>query len=164
MRAFSAFSLERRLASERGCSLRSGVSPMSAGRTRSGSIPACCSNSIRRGEPDARTSLWVLPMAGRRLLEAIGDSALGQIIGRRLDQDLVAGPNPGAVLAHAASSMGDDFVLVFEFDAKHRIGQKFRDHARKLEDFFLRHSLPSVLMNPAAGRKLGGTYIIILAL
>src|SRR5690606_41878512 len=108
MRAFSAFSLERRLASERGCSLRSGVSSMSAGRTRSGSIPACCSNSIRRGEPDARTSLWVVPMAGRRLLEAIGDSALGQIIGSHLDQDLVAGQNPNSIHAPVNHTIGGD--------------------------------------------------------
>src|SRR5690606_17016784 len=134
------------------------------GRTRSGSIPACCSNSIRRGEPDARTSLWVLPMAGRRLLEAIGDSALGQIIGRHLDQDLVADQNPAAVLAHAASRIGHDIVRMFEFAVKHLIVQMYCIHARKHDDFFLRQTLPSVLIYPAAGLKLGGTYIIILAL
>ena len=56
--ARSALARDRRLASERGCSARSGVSSISAGTSRSGSMPACCSSSIRRGEAEASTSLW----------------------------------------------------------------------------------------------------------
>src|SRR5262249_31008530 len=144
--ARSALVRDKRLASERGCSALSGVSSTLAGTSRSGSRPACCMSSIRRGEAEASTSLWKTvidePAGGRAaLLEAVGDAALGEVVGRHLDQDLVTGEHADAVLAHPTRGVGDDFVLVLELDPEHGVGQQFGDDTRKFEDFFLRHSI-----------------------
>ena len=48
-----------------------------------------------------------------RLFESVGDTALGQIVRGHLDQDLVARQHADAVLAHAASGVGDDLMFVF---------------------------------------------------
>jgi hypothetical protein len=61
--------------------------------------------------------------------------------------------------------MSDDLMLVFEFYPEHRIGQQFGDGTRKLEDFFLRHSLPLIWMDfRRAGPELRGTYMIVAPL
>src|SRR5688500_13503960 len=115
---------------------------MSAGSSRSGSMPACCNSSMRRAEPEASTSFWKtlirLPerCGGPRglLFEAVGDAALGQVVGGHLDQHLVACEHADTVLAHAAGSMSDDLMLVFELHPEHRVGQQFGYRSRKLED------------------------------
>src|SRR5262245_2945349 len=125
--AASAFSVDRRRASERGCSDFFGVSSISIGIRRDGSIPAWLSRSTRRGEPEARMSLYFSAMEPRppedgekpfepssTLLETIGDAALGQVVGGHFDENLVARQNADAVLAHAAGRVGDDLVFVFE--------------------------------------------------
>src|SRR6185312_5089267 len=76
-------------------------------------------------------------------LEAIGDAALAEIVGSHLDQDLVAGEHADSVLAHAAGSVGDNLVLVLELHAEGGVGQQLRDDTGKLQQFFLRLSLPS---------------------
>src|SRR5262245_59218842 len=101
---------------------------MSAGSSWSGSIPAWLSRPRRRGEPDARTSLGrpiistqshhVMAITRNNSLEAVGNAALGQIVGRHLDQHLVACEHADAVLAHAARRVRDDLVLVLELDAE----------------------------------------------
>uniref|UniRef100_A0A0N4Z8I8 LigA n=1 Tax=Parastrongyloides trichosuri TaxID=131310 RepID=A0A0N4Z8I8_PARTI len=48
------------------------------------------------------------------LLEAVGDTALGQVVRGHFDQDLVAGEDADVVLAHLAGDMGDDFVPIFQ--------------------------------------------------
>src|SRR5271165_2490394 len=148
--AFSAASLWTR---RRGVSPRRGVSSIADGRTESGSTPIWASRARRRGEPDASTSRGRLTgadndrppqRAGAPVsLEAVGDAALGQIIGRHLDQDLVAGEYADSILAHLAGGMRDDLVVVFQFDAKGRVGEQFDYETRKFEQFFFRHGAPS---------------------
>src|SRR4051812_15587110 len=126
--AASALARASRVAQARGSSPRLGVSSSSAGRSASGSMPIWLMSETRRGEPEARTNLdrpiMLQPFrpTGRRpaihpgetidardsghddrySLEPIGDAALGQVVGRHLDQNLVAGQNADAILAHAA--------------------------------------------------------------
>ena len=70
---------------------------------------------------------------------AESNSALGQIIGRHLDIYLIADQNADAELTHLAGGACDDFVVVLEFHPEHRVGQLFRDGARKLQQFFFGH-------------------------
>src|SRR4051812_18084088 len=95
----------------RGVSSFSGDSSMSAGAMRSGSTPIWRSSSSLRGLALASTS-WERPPMPGGLLETVGDAALGQVIGRHLDQHLVACQDADAVLAHLARGVGDDLVIV----------------------------------------------------
>ena len=88
----------------------------------------------------------------RASLEAIGDPALGQIIGRQFNQHIVSSQHTDAVLAHLASGMTKDFMIIFEFHAEHRVGQQFDDRAAHFEKFFLGHkvlvTIPSKTARP----------------
>jgi len=66
-------------------------------------------------------------------------TGLGQIVRRHLDENLVAGKHPDAVLAHAAGGVGDDFVALIELHAKGCVGQEFGDGSGQLDNFFLGH-------------------------
>src|SRR5690554_1619770 len=138
--AVNALRSARRAASLRGNSPFSGVSSTWAGTRCSGSMPIWLSRASRRGEAEARIRSGRLAIS-RTLLEAVGDTALGQVVWRHLAQDPVARENADAVLAHAASGVGDDLVLVLQLDAERRIGKQFHHHARKFEHFFLRHTV-----------------------
>src|SRR5260370_20745460 len=107
---------------------------MSAGMTASGSRPIWASRASRRGDADASTSLgrevaWLIAAVARAAeprvgsLETIGDAALGQIIGRHFDEDLVSRQHADAVLAHFSGGMRDDLMIVLKLHAKRRIGQ-----------------------------------------
>jgi hypothetical protein len=88
-----------------------------------------------RGLADARISriLWVSGRSCASGHEAVGDSALGEIIWCQFDQDLVAGENANSVLAHLAGGMTEDLMAVLEAHAEHRIGQQLNDRAAHLE-------------------------------
>src|SRR5690606_19210378 len=129
----------RRCASLRGNSPFSGVSSTWAGTRCSGSMPIWFSSASRRGEAEARISSG-RPAIGLRSLETVGDATLGEVVGGHFAQDLVAGENANAVLAHAPGGVGDDFMVVFQLHAEGRIGKQFGDHARKFEHFFLGHT------------------------
>src|SRR5262245_52976006 len=75
-------------------------------------------------------------------LEAICDAPLGEIIGRHLDQNLVANENADAVLPHLSGRMSDDLMSVFELHPEGGVWQQFRDCAGKFEKLFFRHSIP----------------------
>ena len=72
-------------------------------------------------------------MGFRRLFESKSDPALGQIVRGHFDVDPVTGQHPDPVLAHLARGMGQNLVLVFQHDTKHRIGQQFHNRARKFQ-------------------------------
>src|SRR5262245_33947044 len=77
------------------------------------------------------------------LLKPVSDPTFSEIIGRHLDQNLVARKHPDPVLAHSSRRMGDDLVIVLEFHPEGGVGEEFRHHSRKFEHFFLRHKSPS---------------------
>src|SRR6185312_9997761 len=123
-RAASALAAARRTARRRGSSPFSGVSSRCAGIKCSGSMPIWLSSASRRGEAEARISSGRLAMQeapadlfarpSAPLLEAVGDAALGEVVGRHLAEHLVAGEHADTVLAHAAGGMRDDLVLVLQ--------------------------------------------------
>ncbi|MNU04666.1 hypothetical protein D3C72_2491710 [compost metagenome] len=67
------------------------------------------------------------------------DAALGQVVGRQLERDLVAGQDADVVLAHLAAAVGDQLVAVVERDAVARVGQDFGHCAVHFDQFFLGH-------------------------
>src|SRR5262245_54536130 len=83
---------------------------------------------------------WPRP---KRSFESIGDTTLGQVVRRHLDQHLVAGKHPDTVLAHAAGGVSDDLVLVLELDAESGVREQLRHDTRKFQQLFLCHPLPS---------------------
>src|SRR6202034_464412 len=50
-----------------------------------------------------------------------------------------------AVLAHAAGSVGDDLMLVLELDAEGGVREQLRHYTGKFQEFFLRHSLSTLV-------------------
>src|SRR5690606_41839994 len=120
---------------------------MSVGMRRSGSMPACCRSSTRRGDPEARTSLLEAFMMIREprdlLLETIGNATLAQVVRGHFNQHLVARQYANAVLAPASSRVSDDLLFVFELHPEHGIGQQLCNYSRPSDAFFLRHPKPS---------------------
>ncbi len=74
----------------------------------------------------------------RGLLVPVGNTTALHVIRRDLYLDLVPGKNPDAVHAHLSGTHSEDGVPVFQFDAKHRIRQRFDDRALYGERIFLR--------------------------
>jgi len=73
------------------------------------------------------------------LPEPVGDAALGQVVGGHLYQHLIAGQDTDAVFPELAGGVGDDLVLVLQFNAEGRVRQEFDHRAWKLKQLFLRH-------------------------
>src|SRR5580704_3649988 len=63
------------------------------------------------------------------LLVTINDSAASQIVRRKLHRHAISRQNTNKIFAHLPRNMGQHLVLVFQFHAKHRVGQRF-DHGR----------------------------------
>src|SRR6056297_3573423 len=103
----------------------------------SATTPICASRCLRRGLPDPRMKRMKI----RRLLEAVVDPTLGQIVGGHLNLHLVACQNADAVLAHLACRMCDDLMAVLKLDPECRIRQEFLDDTGKFERVFLGHGL-----------------------
>jgi hypothetical protein len=85
--------------------------------------------------------------ASKRLSLPIGDPTLRQIVGRKLDSDLVAGNNTDEVLAHPARHVGGDDVSPFNLDAKSRVRESLGYDALDFESllFLFCHRLLLVL-------------------
>ena len=81
---------------------------------------------IRRGKP-----------AGS-LLEAVRDTPAIQVVDGQLDRDLVARENLDVVHTHLPRNVGQDLVAVLELDLEHRVRQRFKDRALKLDDILFR--------------------------
>ena len=67
--------------------------------------------------------------SGISLLVPEGYASFGEVVGRHLDADLVAGKDLDVVHAHLSGDVGRDFVAVLEFDAEHRIAESLDDGA-----------------------------------
>src|SRR5216683_4649870 len=146
-----ALAAARRIAWSAGSSCLSGVSSRAAGSTASGSRATWRNSSRRRGEAEARTrrcegatGRFGGDMPRRRLLEAEGDTAFGEVVGRHLDIDLVAGKDADAILAHLARGVREHLVVVVQLDAKHRVGQQLRDRAGEFYQILFRHPAPII--------------------
>src|SRR5581483_2393315 len=70
---------------------------------------------------------------GRRgSLVAVGDATAGQVVGRELDLDPVAGEDADVVHAHLPGDVCEHLVPVVELDPEHRVGKRLEN--RPFED------------------------------
>src|SRR5258708_35347138 len=86
-----------------------------------------------------------------------GNAPFAQIVGRKLQRDLVTGNDANVVLAHLPRAVGNELVAVVERDAIARVGQHFVHDAIHLKNFFLGHDhalSESWKEKPAGGRAL----------
>ncbi len=74
------------------------------------------------------------------LFESIGDSSLGQIVRRQLEQNPISRKNSYEMLPHSARNMGQYPVFISQFHPKHCIGQCLDNHSLCLDDIALRHT------------------------
>jgi len=72
-----------------------------------------------------------------RLLHPEGDSAAGEVVGRELDLDAVAGEDADVVLAHLPGDASEDTVAIVELHPEHRAWERFDDLALDLDLLFL---------------------------
>jgi hypothetical protein len=94
-----------------------------------------------KGEGRLRVSdVYALAATGvATLLLAKNDSRLGQIVGRELDLDLVAGNDANEMLAHFSGNVGEDIALPGKIDPKHCARQHLRNDSFGDDLFFFRH-------------------------
>ena len=74
------------------------------------------------------------------LLVAIGDPALGEVVGRHLDDDLVARQDPDVVHPDLSRDGAHDDLAVLELDVEHGIGEGLYDLALKLNCVLFAHA------------------------
>jgi hypothetical protein len=74
-----------------------------------------------------------------KLFLAKNDARLGQIVGRELDFDLIAGNDANEMLAHFSGDVGEHVALPGKIDPKHRARQHLRDDSFRDDLFFFRH-------------------------
>src|SRR5215218_10412943 len=82
------------------------------------------------GFTDGRTFKLLLAVAE-------GDPAAGEVIGRELDLDAVAGGDADVVLAHLPRDRGEDGMTAVELHPEHRAGERLDDLAFDLDLLFL---------------------------
>ena len=63
---------------------------------------------------------------------------LRQVIGRHLHFYLISGKDLDVVHTHLPRNVGQDLVAVLELDLEHRVRQRFKDRALKLDDILFR--------------------------
>src|SRR6478752_6293194 len=63
------------------------------------------------------------------LLEAVGDPAPGEVVGRQLDPDSVPRQDPDEVHPELAADVGQDAVTVLQLDGEHRVRQRLDDRS-----------------------------------
>ncbi|KAF5292107.1 hypothetical protein FQR65_LT20328 [Abscondita terminalis] len=88
------------------------------------------------------------------LFHAVGDTALGEVVGGHFDLYLVASQDADVILAHATGNMGNDFVAVFQFDPEHGVGQGLSDRAFKFDGIVFRHANPWCVARCGQGDKV----------
>jgi hypothetical protein len=72
------------------------------------------------------------------LLEAVRDAPAIQVVDGQLYRDLIAREDLDVVHTHLPRNVGQDLVAVLELDLEHRVRQRFKDRALKLDDILFR--------------------------
>jgi len=72
---------------------------------------------------------------------AVHDAAFGEVVGRHLEIDAVAGENLDPVAPEAAGDVGQDRLAVLQLDRERRTRKDLLDRAEQLERRFLRRLL-----------------------
>src|SRR6185312_6999019 len=76
---------------------------------------------------------------GALILVAEIDAAFGQVVGRHLHRDAVAGEDADAILLHLPGAVGERLMAVVEPHAEARVGKQFDHRAVELDQIFLGH-------------------------
>ena len=79
----------------------------------------------------------------RPLTFSIGDSTLGQVIGRQFDTNLVTRNDTNKVLAHSPCDVRHHFVAGFQLDPEPSVGEGLSDRTLDFECFFFLSQLIS---------------------
>src|SRR3990170_3472491 len=75
-----------------------------------------------------------------------GNSSAGEVVGRHLDGDGVAGQDADIILPHLAGDVGEDVVFLsagVHLDAEGRVGQRRNDYALYLNGIGFAHAVRS---------------------
>jgi hypothetical protein len=75
------------------------------------------------------------------LFKSVGNTALCKVVRGHFHRYAITGEHSNSVTAHATGRVGNDFVIIDQFYAKCRVGQKFNDFALKFEKFFFSQNL-----------------------
>jgi hypothetical protein len=79
----------------------------------------------------------------------VGNTTLGQIIGRKFNGDFIASQDPDVVLAHLAGNMRSDNVSILQFDSEHGIRERFGDRPFHFYVFFFSHKTNCTVLREA---------------
>ena len=89
------------------------------------------------------------------LLAAPGDAAAGQVIGRHLNRDFVAGQDLDIVHPELAGNVSQDGMAAADINLEHGIGQRFNYGALKFDHIIFCQENPSSARLP---RRPGRNY------
>ena len=67
---------------------------------------------------------------------AEGDAAVIDVVGRKLQRDLIAGEDADVMLSHFAAGVRDQLMSVVQRHAETRIRQDFIDYTTHFDQFF----------------------------
>src|ERR1700680_3593917 len=68
---------------------------------------------------------------------AVGDATSGEVVGRDLHLDTIAGQDPDAVHPHLPGGMGQDLMAIFQPNLEHGVGERFDDLSLHHDRVFL---------------------------
>lgn len=91
--------------------------------------------------PQELRSRAVVLLRRRPLATSVGNTALGEVVGRELDGNRVAAENANIVFAHFARNMGRYDVPVFQPYAERGVGKGLDDRSFHLNVIFFGHAL-----------------------
>jgi hypothetical protein len=91
-----------------------------------------------------------------QLFLAKNDARLGQIVGRELDFDLIAGNDANEMLAHFPGDVGEHIALPGKIDPKHRAREHLRDDSFGDDLFFFWHRVKHT-REQRRSQMVGGT-------
>src|SRR3546814_18232549 len=79
-----------------------------------------------------------------RLFRAEDNSGTRQVIGRELHCDLVTRQNPDVMHTHLARDVAQNYMAIFQLDAKSCVGKVLKNLTLHLYDVVFCHSLPAL--------------------
>jgi hypothetical protein len=79
------------------------------------------------------------------LLITVDNPAARQVVGRKLDRNLIAGQNPNKILPHLPRNVRKHLMLVFELNPKHRVRERLNHGRHHFNGVFLATALARFL-------------------
>jgi hypothetical protein len=95
------------------------------------------------------------------LLEAVGDTPLGQVIRRQFNADPIARGDADKVAAHLSAGLRHDLMALIQFDSKMSVRKTLDYGSFQLDRFFFRHKYLLIFLNFRT-RNYTGNFLICL--